>query len=165
MEDSYSGDSTGSPTSSDYGRAHYVTYTPQTGWVDTKVYSIVNGVHYFYLTHGPSVTTDSSDQIYLFGHSKWNDLAPCTPTDNAINCYLKLNSNGTWTAPQKVVDATGNANPPSSETFDDSVSMKWSAVGWNRPELVEFAFFSGTKSNYWNMSLYYGTLGGSTVTP
>ena len=163
-EESYAGDATGSPSSSDYGRAHYVTYTPQTGWIDTKVYSVVNGVHYFYLTHDPSLTTDSSDQIYLLGHSMWNNLSPCTPTDNTINCYLKLDGNGTWTAPQQVVDAAGNANPPSSEKFDDSISMKWSVVGWNRPELVEFAFFSGNTSNYWNMNLYYGTLGLSAAT-
>ncbi len=163
-EDHYSGDATGSPSSSvDYGRAHYVTYTPQTGWVDTKVYSVINGVHYFYLTHDPSLTTDTNNQIYLFGHGMYDDPAPCT--SSTINCYLKLNGDGTWTAPQPVVDAAGNANPPSNETFDDSVSMKWSVVGWNRPELVEFAFFSGNTSNYWNMNLYYGTLGLSAVTP
>jgi hypothetical protein len=49
--------------------------------------------------------------------------------------------------------------------FDDSVSMKWGVVGWKRPELVEFAFFSGQTTNYWNMSLYYGTLGEPNIIP
>ncbi len=33
---------------------------------------------------------------------------------------------------------------PTGETFDDSVSTKWSVVGWTRPELIEVAFFSGS---------------------
>jgi hypothetical protein len=140
-----------------------VTNTSQNGWVDTIV---VDGLGIYYFTHDPSLTTDSSDQIYLFGHSDWRNSAPCTAAFPAvINCYMKKNPNGTWTAPQQVKDRNGNPMPPSNpqETFDDSVSMKWGVVGWNRPELVEFAFFSGKTQNYWDMSLYYGTLGGFTV--
>ncbi len=148
--------------SQDYGRTHYVTYTQPTGWVDTIV---VDGLGNYYFTHDPSLTTDDADQIYLFGHTDWRNSSPCTYSyPAAVNCFMKKNPNGTWTAPQLVKDKNGNALPPSNpqETFDDSVSMKWGVVGWNRPELVEFAFFSGQQSTYWNMSLYYGTLGGLT---
>jgi hypothetical protein len=149
-------------TNYDYGRVHYVTYTSQSGWVDTI---LVDGPGNYYYTHDPSLTTDSSDQIYLFGHSDWRNSVPCTASyPAAINCYVKKNSDGTWAAPQPVKDKHGNSMPPSNpqETFDDSVSMKWGVVGWNRPELVEFAFFSGKAPDYWDMSLYYGTLGGLT---
>ena len=136
-------DSTGS-----YGHLHYVVYTGQTGWVD----STLN-----YYTHNPALATDNNSDVYLFGHGMYLDSAPCT--SNAAYCLLKQNANGTWGAPQLF------ATPPNGETFDASVSTKWSIVGWNRPELIEFAFFSGQTSNYWNMSLYYGTLGGSTTSP
>jgi hypothetical protein len=143
----------------DYGRVHYVTSTSGASWVDTL---LIDGLGQYYYTHDPSLTTDSSNRIYLFGHSDWRNSAPCTASYPAvINCYVKKNPNGPWTAPQQVKDKNGNAVPPSNpqENFDDSVSMKWGVVGWNRPELVEFAFFSGKAQNYWDMSLYYGTLG------
>jgi hypothetical protein len=133
-------DSTGS-----YGRTHYVYYTSQNGWQDTRLN---------YYTHNPSLATNSSSGIYLFGHGMYLDSRPCGSVNDV--CYLKKNTNGTWGAPQMF------ATHPSGETFDNSVSTKWSVVGWTRPELIEVAFFSGSASNYWNMSLYYGTLGGFT---
>lgn len=147
----------------DYGRVHYVKYTPQSSWIDT---TLIDGNSNYYFTHDPSITIDAGDQIYLFGHSDWRNSSPCTPAyPAAINCYMKLNSNSTWTTPFAVVNSSGTSLPPSGENFDDSVSMKWGVVGWNRPQLVEFAFFSGQTSNYWNMNLYYGTLGGPDISP
>ena len=137
-----------------YGHVHYVSYTPLTGWQDTKLN---------YFTHDPSLATNSHSDVYLFGHGYYLDTtpyfaaSPCTSMDDL--CYLKKNSNGTWSLPAIF------ATHPSGETFDAAVSTKWSVVGWTRPELIEFAFYSSLTSNYWNMSLYYGTLGGNTGSP
>ncbi|HJW31267.1 MAG TPA: hypothetical protein VJ508_18695, partial [Saprospiraceae bacterium] len=136
-------DSTG-----EYGRLHYVLYTTANGWVDNRL---------SYYTHNPTLATNRNNDIYLFGHGYYLDPSPCTSSD--ILCTLKKNPDGSWAAPQLF------ATPPNGETFDTSVSTKWSVVGWIRPELIEVAFFSGTTSNYWNMSLYYGTLGGLTSSP
>ena len=131
-----------------YGRTHYVLYTPANGWVDSRLN---------YYTHDPALATNSNSDIYLFGHGLYLDPSPCNSAD--ILCTLKKNPDGSWAAPQLF------ATPPNGETFDASVSTKWSAAGWTRPDLIEVAFFSGATSNYWNMSLYYGTLGGSTSSP
>jgi hypothetical protein len=45
-----------------------------------------------------------------------------------------------------------------SNSFDASVSVKWSVVGWNRPETVEFLFFAALNSNYQSTTLYYGRI-------
>ena len=131
-----------SDSTGNYGHTHYVIHTAQAGWVD----SALN-----YYSHDPALATNSSSDVYIFGHAMYLDPAPCTSSDYI--CLLKRNADGSWGAPQLF------ATPPSGETFDDSVSTKWSVVGWNRPELIEVAFFSGQTSNYWNMSLYYGTIG------
>ncbi len=111
-------DSTGS-----YGRTHYVYYTSQSGWQDTRLN---------YYTHNPSLAINSASGVYLFGHGMFLDSSPCGSADDV--CYLKKNTNGTWGAPQMF------ATHPSGETFDDSVSTKWSVAGWTRPELIEVAF-------------------------
>ncbi len=131
-------DSTGS-----YGRTHYVIYAAQTGWVDSAL---------SYYTHDPALATNDNSNVYIFGHGMYQNPAPCASAD-AI-CLLKKNADGSWGAPQLF------ATPPSGETFDSSVSTKWSVVGWNRPALIEVAFFSGQSSYYWDMHLYYGTIGG-----
>jgi hypothetical protein len=130
-------DSTGS-----YGRTHYVIYTAQTGWVDSAL---------SYYSHDPALATNNNSNVYIFGHGMYLNPAPCNSVD-AI-CLLKKNADNSWGAPQLF------ATPPNGETFDSSVSIKWSAVGWNRPALIEAAFFSGQTSNYWDMNLYYGTIG------
>ena len=134
-------DSTGN-----YGRTHYVSYTSPAGWVD----SALN-----YYSHDPALATNNNSAVYIFGHGLYLDPAPCTSAD-AI-CLLKRNADGSWGTPQLF------ATPPSGETFDASVSTKWSVAGWNRPELIEVAFFSGQTSNYWNMNLYYGTIDFATT--
>ncbi len=134
-------DSTGT-----YGHTHYVLYTSPTGWVDTALN---------YYTHDPALATNSNSDVYIFGHGMYLNPTPCTSADSL--CLLKKNPDGSWSAPQLF------ATPPSGETFDDSVSTKWSVVGWNRPALIEVAFFSGQTSNYWNMHLYYGTIGTTLI--
>jgi hypothetical protein len=139
-------------SSGDYGHVRYAIYTNSIGWVDQPVP---------YYTHNPALATNSQGDLYLIGHGHWLNAGPDPACSHDFNiCTLKKNSTG-WDLPQ------GFATPPSGETFDASVSVRWSVVGWNRSDLIEFVFFSGQTSNYWNMSLYYGTLGstGSTLTP
>ncbi len=130
-------DSTGT-----YGHTHYVVYTSQSGWLDSAM---------SYYTHDPALATNNNSDVYIFGHGMYLDSTPCTSPD--VICLLKKNADGSWGAPQLF------ATPPSGETFDSSVSSKWSVVGWNRPALIEVAFFSGQTSNYWDMHVYYGTIG------
>lgn len=130
-------------SSGNYGRVHYVYYTSLNSWQDTRLN---------YYTHDPALATNRNSDVYLFGHGDYLDTSPCGSSNDM--CYLKKNADGTWSIPHMF------ATHPNGETFDASVSTKWSVVGWTRPELIEVAFFSGGASNYWNMSLYYGTLGG-----
>ncbi len=113
-----------------------------------------------YYTHNPALTTNSQGDLYLIGHGLYTNVGEPACAYDANICTLKKNSTG-WDLPQTF------ATPPSTETFDASVSVRWSVVGWNRPDLIEFVFFSGRTSNYWDMSMYYGTLGSTepTLTP
>ena len=47
------------------------------------------------------------------------------------------------------------AAPPAGQSFDSSPSVKWSVVGLNRPETIEFLFFM---TPYNNPTLYYARL-------
>lgn len=132
--------------SGNYGHVHYVKYTASTGWVDTAL--SLGGVPFY--THDAALVPDWNNNIYIFGHGLYLDASPCLSNNNL--CYAKMSS-GVWGAPANFATA------PSGETFDASVSPKWGVVGWNRPNTIEVAFFSGQNSNYWNMTMYYGTLG------
>jgi hypothetical protein len=57
------------------------------------------------------------------------------------------------TAPQLLA-----GHPGASDSFDSSPSVKWGVVGWNRPETVEFLFFSVVNGDYGNPTLYYARL-------
>jgi hypothetical protein len=128
-----------------YGHVHYAINSGG-GWTDTtlNLYS-----------HNPGLTTNAAGDIYLIGHG-------AESAGENVNIYtMKKNSNGTWGTPQLF------AAPPSGETFDASPSIKWSAVGFNRPETVEFAFFTPIGGNYNNTKIYYGRFsigGGSSPT-
>jgi hypothetical protein len=132
-------DSTG-----EYGHAHYASYTGASGWID-------QGVPYY--THSPALATDNQGAIYLMGHGMYLNAGPDPACSHIYDmCALKKNAAG-WDAPQLIAAA------PQGETFDSGMSVRWSVVGWNRPDLIEYAFFSGQDSNYWQMSVYYGTFG------
>ena len=139
-------------SSGDYGHVRYATYTSSTGWIDQPVP---------YYTHDPALATNGQGNIYILGHGHFPNVGsdPACTHDYNI-CSIKKTATG-WDLPQLF------ATPPSTETFDDSISVRWSVVGWNRPDLIEFAFFSGQNSNYLDASVYYGTFGstGSTLTP
>ncbi len=138
-------DSTG-----EYGHAHYASYAGASGWIDQSVP---------YYTHNPALATDNQGAIYLMGHGMFlNDVTDPACSQASDICALKKNATG-WDAAQLIAAA------PQGETFDSGVSVRWSVVGWNRPDLIEYAFFSGQDSNYWQMSVYYGTFGSGVPLP
>jgi hypothetical protein len=126
----------------DYGRVHYVV-NPGSGWTDQAL---------SFYTHDPALAINSAGDIYLLGHGFRFNSACQSMLDM---CSVKRNADGAWALPQIV------AAPPSADSFDASPSVKWSAVGWNRPETIEFLFFSANNGNYNNTTVYYARLGAS----
>jgi hypothetical protein len=125
-------DSTGS-----YGRLHYVVNSGS-GWTDTALNSY---------THAPALALNSAGDLYIIGHGhpqSQNTL--CTSTDEM--CTIKKSEVG-WGSQQVL------ATPPAGQSFDSSVSVKRSVVGFNRPETIEFLFFM---TPYNSPTLYYGRL-------
>jgi hypothetical protein len=123
----------------DYGRIHLVTYSGS-AWSDQYIGSY---------THDPSVAINSAGQIYILGHGYPLNSA-CTSVDDL--CLYKRNSDGTWATPSLFLAHQG------TQSFDSSPSVKWSVVGYNRPETVEFVF-SEVGSGYDRPILYYGRIG------
>lgn len=123
-------------TTNQYGSVHYAVKSG-TVWTDTEL---------DFYSHNPGLATNLAGDIYLIGHGK-------VSTGENVNMYvLKKNSNGSWGTPQLF------AAPPigTGENFDASPSIKWSVVGFNRPETVEFVFFTPIGGNYNNTNIYYG---------
>ena len=130
-----------------YGHVHYAANTG-TGWVDQAL-----GMW----THDPALAVNSAGGIYILGHGHPKNAdaygadSPCL--DMRDICFLKKNGDGTWAAPQLLAKPAG-----ASDSFDSSPSVKWGLVGWNRPETVEFLFFSVVNGDYGNPTLYYARL-------
>jgi hypothetical protein len=122
----------------DYGRLHYVRNSGS-GWTDLAVPG--------FWTHAPGIMTNSAGDIYVIGHGHPNNSACLSMLEL---CLVKRNTNGTWGTPFLY------ATPPGSDSFDVSISIKWSVVGWNRPETMEFAFFSANGGSYQNTDVWYG---------
>jgi hypothetical protein len=124
----------------DYGHLHYVSNTGG-GWVDLQLSMY---------THAPSVAINSAGDVYLLGHGHSNNTS--TPCTSMIDwCTIKRNTNGTWGAPQLfATPSTGNGS------LDASASVKWSVVGYNRPDVIEFVFFEIYNGDYNKPTLYYG---------
>jgi hypothetical protein len=120
------------PTAGDYGRIHYVTKSGS-NWVD-------QALNVF--SHDPAVAINGSGQIYIIGHGHPKNVS-CLSMDDI--CTVKKNSNGTWANPLLF------ASPPVG-SFDSSPSVKWSVVGFNRPETFEFIFF---RTPYDSPTVYY----------
>lgn len=127
-------DSTGS-----YGRVHFVTHSGA-GWSDQALP--------FY-SHDPAVALNSRDELYLIGHGHPRN-ATCSNENDM--CVSKRREDGSWNGPQLFAQHTA------SLSFDSSPSVKWSVVGWNRPETIEFLFFGVNQGNYSDVTLYYGRL-------
>jgi hypothetical protein len=128
-------DSTG-----DYGRIHYVENSG-TGWIDTALNSY---------SHDPALAWDARGDLYILGHGHPNDAnfgSSCTKTSEL--CTRKQNADGSWGRAQVF------ATPPRGDSFDASPSVKWSVVGFNRPETIEFLFYDAIGGNYNNTVVYY----------
>ena len=127
-----------------YGHVHYVSKTGTAAWVDKAL------VLY---SHDPALAINSLNEVYVIGHG-------AESAGLNKNIYtMKKNADGSWGAPQLF------ASPIGSDTLDSSPSVKWSLVGWNRPETIEFLFFAAAGGNYSTTTMYYGRLGGTSTTP
>lgn len=127
----------------DYGHIHYV-FDNGSGWTDQAVNAY---------THDPALALNSAGEMYIIGHGHPLDLASaCSSMDDM--CTIKKNTGGTWNIPQLFATHSG------SLSFDSSPSVKWSVVGFNRPETIEFLFFA---TPYQTPTLYYGRMPTSAV--
>jgi hypothetical protein len=124
----------------DYGRVHYVRRAGG-GWSDTVVPATY--------THNPALALDAAGQITLLGHGHPNN-AVCR--SERVLCVKRRSADGGWSVSETV------ASPSGSDSFDASVSVKWSAVGFNRPDVVEFVFFAARGGSYQDTRLHYGRL-------
>ncbi len=124
----------------DYGRVHYVSNNGA-GWVDQYIGSY---------SHNPAIAVTSAGQVSILGHGYPLNSGVCTSIDDM--CVYTRNSNGTWATPTLLRAHVG------TQTFDSSPSVKWSVVGNNRPDVVEFVF-ADAGGGYDNPILYYGRLG------
>ena len=132
------------PTFGDYGRIHYVTESGS-GWVDEAL---------AVFSHDPALTIQPDGTLTILGHGHPRNTtgsAECISSYAALDnmCMVRKQPGGAWSSPTLL------AVPPADSSFDSSVSVKWSAFGMNRPELVEYVFF---KTPYNNPTLYYGRL-------
>ncbi len=138
-------------SSGNYGRIHVVT-NRGTGWVDRPLRQY---------THNPALATDGTGRLLVVGHGFPNN-PPCP--DMTVMCVIHQNRSGVW-GPSRVL-----AVPTAGDSFDASASVKWSAVGLNRPETTELVFFDAVGGSYYNTTLYYARLSASgqstpTATP
>jgi hypothetical protein len=125
----------------DYGHVHYATRPAgSTTWTDTAVPQTY--------THDPSLAITGTGQMYMLGHGHSNN-ATCLSSDDM--CLKARNSDGTWGASTLLIAHGGSVT-----SFDASVSVKWSVVGFNRPNTVEFVLFTPVGGNYNTTALYYG---------
>jgi len=124
-------------SSGQYGRIHYATSTGA-GWTDSALSSY---------SHDPALALDSAGNLTIIGHGHPSSQNTAC-TDVTIMCFIQKTSAG-WGSQQVL------AMPPGGQSFDASPSVKWSVVGWNRPETVEFLFFM---TPYSSPTLYYGRL-------
>ena len=131
--------------SGDYGRIHYATRPAASAqWSDSAVPGY---------THDPALALDSLGDLYLIGHGHPENAlygTTCLSLDDL--CVRQQNPDGTWGSAQLFAQHQG------TDSFDASVSVKWSAAGWNRPASVELAFFSADGGSYSSTSVWYGRL-------
>jgi hypothetical protein len=123
----------------DYGRIHYAVNSGA-GWSDTFIGSY---------SHDPAVAVDSTGQVTILGHGYPLNSA-CTSMQDV--CIYAKGSGGAWAAPRVFLAHQG------SLSFDSSPSVKWSSLGLNRPDIVEFTF-AEVSAGYNNPVLYYGRIG------
>lgn len=133
-------------TTGTYGRVHFASFG--SSWSDSPITMsstnpqlVINGSTY---SHNPAIATDANGQLYIIGHGP-------ILTNVGKNMYTsRRNSNGTWSVPSLFV---------SGNSFDSSPSVKWAAIGNNRPNTFEFVFFLAPNDLYNKATLYYGRFG------
>ena len=127
-----------------YGRVHYVRKVSGGSWTDTTLDTY---------SHNPAIGLNSVGEVFIIGHG------PVQTGQNFDMYITKRNSNGTWTAIDRFATHIG------TDSFDASPSTKWSVVGWNRPDIVEFVFFNAPAGNYSGTILQYGRFSASGSVP
>jgi hypothetical protein len=141
--------------SGDYGHVHHVQKPLGGTWADEALPG--------YYSHDPALAITSTGRLFVVGHGHPPPQAATCASFEAM-CYAER-VNGAWAAPQTL------AAPPATQSFDASPSVKWSAVGHNRPETVELIFFAAPKNtitgetDYFNTILYYAHLGVDGAAP
>jgi hypothetical protein len=134
-------------TDNTYGHVHYVVQNVNGAWTDIAI---------AFYTHDPALATTTANALYIIGHGHVQN-ANCTDHNNQI-CTVRQNSDGTWAIPQVFATQSG------SDNFDSSPSVNWSVVGRNRPDAIEFLFFSPNGGSYFNTSVWYARIGVSMIT-
>lgn len=134
-----------------HGRTHWVTGVRSGNsivWTDRQTP---------YYSHDPVPAVNSAGETFIIGHGP-----------DALNLHFNLYfrriyPDGTWGSEELL------GLPPAGGAFDASPSIKWSAVGWNRPDEIEVAIFNAINFNYNSTDVYYvrfrGTSMVSTETP
>jgi hypothetical protein len=122
----------------DYGRIHYVSNSGS-GWVDQALNAY---------SHDPAVAFKAASEVYIIGHGHPQNSS-CKSLDDM--CTIKRSVGGVWGNPQLFAAHAG------SNSFDGSPSVKWSVVGYNRPQIIEFLFISIIDS-YNTPTLYYARI-------
>lgn len=123
----------------DYGKVRYATKTGSAGWVDQYT---------GFYAHNPALAINSSGKIFIIGHGYEFNHA-CTSMDDM--CVYPKNPNGTWGPPLLL------AAHQAGESFDSSPSVKWSVLGYHRPETIEL-IFPDAGPGYANSILHYGRI-------
>jgi hypothetical protein len=130
----------------DYGRIHYCTGNGSS-WSDTFINSY---------SHDPAIAVKSNGDLYILGHGHPQSTTSVTgcKDENNLCVAAKLSGAGSWSE-QKLISAAINQNGI-TYGFDSSPSVKWSAVGWNSPDLIEYTIFTTENNSYANTSIWYG---------
>jgi hypothetical protein len=127
-------------TTGSYGRVHYAA-SSGSGWSDTALDAY---------SHDPALALNSKGDLYIIGHGHPQNLS-CKSLDDM--CLKKQNLDGSWGQSKLYAAHSG------SDSFDASPSVKWSVVGFNRPETIEFVFAFIPSGNYSLSQVYYGRIG------
>jgi hypothetical protein len=98
------------------------------------------------MAHALAIT--NTNQLYLLGHGHPLNTSCLSLTDM---CVTKKTETG-FVSP--IIFAT----KPLNGGFDTSVSTKWSVVGWNRPETIEFIIPNTINGQYSNTSVFYSRI-------
>lgn len=126
-----------------YGRVHYVTRATNGAWTDTALN--------FY-SHAPAIGM-AGGVISIIGHGHpQNPSGPCKSMDDM--CFVQK-AGSSWGSLQLLY------NNPSGTSLDASPSVKWSVVGYNRPQTTELVFFGVPATaglDYYHPILYYARL-------